>query len=112
MNARGETLTMIRRVAGTPDAHNVAPYIDGATVPIPGCGWAPATGSDIRTNDRDGVRVDATAYLPSDAPQVGPHDMFDRPDGRYAVVGFPGVWNSRYRRRTVGTVVTLQRAEG
>ena len=39
-------------------------------------------------------------------------DVFERPDGRYKIVGQPGAWRSMYRRREVGTVIDLARAEG
>lgn len=108
----GETLTLIRQVDGTTDAHGNTPLVDGETVLIDGCGWAPATGSDISANGRDGAKVDATAYLPPGAPTVGRRDVFERPDGRYKIVGQPGAWRSMYRRREVGTVIDLARAEG
>jgi hypothetical protein len=108
---RGESLTIVRRVEGAADSHGNVQMVDGDTVTIDGCAWAPAAGSDVTENGRDGATVDATAYLPPGAV-VGRRDVFVRGGHRYDVIGEPGVWRSKYRRREVGVVVSLSRSEG
>ncbi|MGB4319417.1 MAG: hypothetical protein WBJ65_07815 [Candidatus Microthrix parvicella] len=108
---RGEPLTIVRRVEGGTDSHGNVQMVDGDTVTIGGCSWAPAAGSDVTENGRDGAKVDATAYLPPGAV-VGRRDVFVRGGHRYDVIGEPGVWRSKYRRREVGVVVSLSRSEG
>ena len=43
---RGEPLTVVRRVEGGTDSHGNVQMVDGDTVTIGGCAWAPAAGSE------------------------------------------------------------------
>ncbi len=108
---RGEPLTVVRRVEGGTDSLGNVQMVDGDPVTIGGCSWAPAAGSEVTETGREGAKVDATAYLPPGAG-VGRRDVFVRRGHRYDVIGEPGVWRSKYRRRAVGVVVSLSRSEG
>jgi hypothetical protein len=104
-----ETVTILR--PGTPTQDRYTNDVPGPDVRIPvvGCLVAPAAGSDLADQGRQGVVIDATVYFPKSTRPTAA-DRLEVRGEPYTIVGDPGVWLGSPNRWD--TVVQARRVEG